>query len=372
MENKRFDRIILGAGIYGLYAALKSVQKGLNVLVLEYDEASFMRGTYINQARVHNGYHYPRSRSTAVKSRDYFQKFIDDYRECIYQEFRKVYAISKDFSWTNGEQFEKFCADNHIPYEQIPETTFFTQNTTDGVYDTVEYTFDAEMIGKELLSRCKAYPQFELRTNQRISTFEKLQDVYRLTTQDAVLETPYLLNATYASTNQILEKLGYDKLNIKYELCEIILCNVSKNIEKVGLTVMDGPFFSLMPFGKTGLHSLTSVTFTPHVTSYDPLPTFDCQKSCPECTPQQLKNCNTCPCKPKTAWPKMITLAKKYLKDDIEVEYVKSLFTIKPILKVAEIDDSRPTIIKQYSQDPTFITVFSGKINTIYDLDDVL
>ena len=27
---------------------------------------------------------------------------------------------------------------------------------------------------------------------------------------------------------------------------------------------MDGPFFSIMPFGETGLHSLTSVTFTPH------------------------------------------------------------------------------------------------------------
>ena len=41
---------------------------------------------------------------------------------------------------------------------------------------------------------------------------------------------------------------------------------------------MDGPFFSVMPFGKTGMHSLTSVTFTPHLTSYDLLPTFKCQE----------------------------------------------------------------------------------------------
>ena len=50
--------------------------------------------------------------------------------------------------------------------------------------------------------------------------------------------------------------------------CEIILCTVDERLKNTGITVMDGPFFSLMPFGQTGLHSLTSVTFTPHETSY--------------------------------------------------------------------------------------------------------
>ena len=63
---------------------------------------------------------------------------------------------------------------------------------------------------------------------------------------------------------------------------------------------------------------------------------------------------------------------KKYLNDDFEVKYVESLFSMKPILKVAEIDDSRPTVIKKLSENPTFISVLSGKINTIYDLDEVL
>ena len=372
MKNKTYDRIIIGAGIYGLYAAQKSLEKGYSVLVLEYDEKIFMRGTYINQARVHNGYHYPRSRSTAVKSRDYFQRFVDDFDQSINQAFRKVYAISKDFSWTSGEQFEKFCIDNKIPNDRISESTFFIQGTTDGVFDTVEYTFDAVLIGEELFNRCTKFDKFEIRYNQRINDIKNENQLYKIELEDDVVSTPYLLNASYASTNQILDKLGFEKLNIKYELCEIILCNVTKNIENVGITVMDGPFFSIMPFGKTGYHSLTSVTFTPHKTSFDSLPTFDCQKSCTGCTPKQLLNCNTCPCHPISAWPKMYNLAKKYLKEDIDIEYVKSLYTIKPILKTTEIDDSRPTIIKQYSQNPSFITVFSGKINTIYDLDDVL
>ena len=135
---------------------------------------------------------------------------------------------------------------------------------------------------------------------------------------------------------------------------------------------MDGPFFSLMPFGNTGYHSLSSVTFTPHATSYSNLPTFNCQDNNVNCSPNQLENCNNCINKPKSAWKSMYKLAKKYLKEDIEIEYVKSLFSIKPILLSSEIDDSRPTLIKKFSNSPSFYSVLSGKINTIYDLNDIL
>lgn len=137
---------------------------------------------------------------------------------------------------------------------------------------------------------------------------------------------------------------------------------------------MDGPFFSIMPFGKTGLHSLTSVTFTPHMTSYDSVPTFPCQNQVHKafCSPHQLGNCNDCPAKPESAWPYMSNLARKYMNEEYGFSYRKSLFSMKPILKASEIDDSRPTVIKQYSSNPTFISVLSGKINTVYDLDEVL
>ena len=68
----------------------------------------------------------------------------------------------------------------------------------------------------------------------------------------------------------------------------------------------------------------------------------------------------------------MANLAKKYLKDEYEFKYVKSLYSMKPILMASEIDDSRPTVIKVFTKNPTFVSVLSGKINTIYDLDEVL
>ena len=105
----KFDKMIIGAGLYGLYSALLCGKNGQNVIVLEHDDVPFKRATYINQARVHQGYHYPRSFSTAIKSAYYFDRFNEDYGDCILSDFDKVYATSADFSWTNAEQFKKFC-----------------------------------------------------------------------------------------------------------------------------------------------------------------------------------------------------------------------------------------------------------------------
>ncbi len=203
---------------------------------------------------------------------------------------------------------------------------------------------------------------------------EKGQDHYLLHLIDgSSIKTEFLLSATYASTDQVLDMLGYERFGIKYELCEIILCDVADGLRGYGFTVMDGPFFSIMPFGKTGLYSLTSVTFTPHKTSYDGVPTFPCQgRSGGYCSPMHLGNCDRCAVKPETAFPYMEGLAKKYLRNEYGFTYVRSLFSMKPILMSAEIDDSRPTVIRRYTESPTFVAVLSGKINTVYDLDEVL
>ena len=197
--------------------------------------------------------------------------------------------------------------------------------------------------------------------------------------EESLAEAPFCLNATYASANQVLQRVRKkgeegrrpELFGIKYELCEIILCSVSEPLREVGLTVMDGPFFSIMPFGKTGYHSLTAVTFTPHVTSYDELPGFACQKGT-DCSPEQLQNCDFCPNRPETAWPYMNRLANKYMKPEFSYRYEKSLFSMKPILKSSEVDDSRPTVIRINSEHPKMISVLSGKINTVYDMDGFL
>lgn len=372
------DKLIIGAGLYGLYAALYCAKKGQKVTVLEIEEAPFTRATYINQARVHMGYHYPRSLSTAMKSAGYFRRFVEDYDFCILFDFQQVYATSSHFSWTDAGEFQKFCRDAKIPCTQLPVEQYFKEGICDGAFLTKEYTYDAHILRDYFLEELGKYPGVEILYRRDIKRIVKQSDVYEITAvhmgAEERYQAPFVLNATYASVNQVLEKVeGADTepFGLKYELCEIILCRVNEKLKDIGLTVMDGPFFSIMPFGKTGYHSLTSVTFTPHKTSYEGTPKFSCTKN-GICREGWLGNCDYCEYKPGTAWEYMSALARKYVREEYEFIYEKSLFSMKPILKASEIDDSRPTVIKTVSTEPTFISVLSGKINTVYDLDEFL
>ena len=367
MRGKMTDKLIIGAGLYGLYAALYCAKKGQQVKVLEIGGESFGRATYINQARVHMGYHYPRSLATAMKSAGYFKRFVEDYDFCILFDFQQVYATSKHFSWTDAAEFQKFCKDADIPCEPLSVDRYFKEGSCDG-----------HILRDFFLEELKKYPHVELCYNREIQRIVRQSDRYEIVAvhdgREEVYQAPFVLNATYASVNQVLncvEGVETEPFKIKYELCEIILCQVEERLKDIGLTVMDGPFFSIMPFGKTGYHSLTSVTFTPHKTSYSAVPDFPCIPG-GSCSDRWLGNCNDCTNKPKSAWEYMSALAHKYVRDEYGFRYEKSLFSMKPILKASEIDDSRPTVIKYLSQEPVFLSVLSGKINTVYDLDPFL
>lgn len=366
---KTYDNIIIGAGIYGLYAASKLSEKGNKVLVLEAENQALNRGSWINQARLHSGYHYPRSEETASKSRDYFFRFMNDFKSAIYTDFRQLYAISSKDSKTTNEDFVKFCNKLSIKCDKIDEKEFFKDDMVDGLYDTLEYAIDRDELAKELLNRCK---NVDILYNHKVTDISRINGIYVISANGELFSSYWVLNATYAGINNILSKMELPLIKMKYELCEVLLCKVSDNLKNVGITVMDGPFFSVMPFGKTGLHSLTAVEFTPHETSWESVPNLKCQNKCPECKKNYFETCMKCDYKPKSSWDKMYSLAKRYLKDDIEMEFMKSLMTIKPILVANENDDGRPTLVMSYPSHPGFYTVFSGKLNTIYDLDRIL
>lgn len=124
---KKYDIVIIGAGIYGLYVALNEQFTNKKILVIEKEKDILTRASYINQARLHNGYHYPRSIQTAKTSAKYFNKFYEDYKFAINKEFKSIYAISKKDSYVTNRQFEKFCKTVNIPCVEIESKPYFKE-----------------------------------------------------------------------------------------------------------------------------------------------------------------------------------------------------------------------------------------------------
>ncbi|WP_406696638.1 FAD-dependent oxidoreductase [Singulisphaera sp. Ch08] len=63
-----YDVVVVGGGFFGCMIALHLRRQNARVAVVERGSRLLGRASYHNQARVHNGYHYPRSVLTAFRS----------------------------------------------------------------------------------------------------------------------------------------------------------------------------------------------------------------------------------------------------------------------------------------------------------------
>ncbi len=361
-----YDFMIIGGGIYGLYAAI-ALQGKYNVLLIEKEDDFFKKASFVNQARLHNGYHYPRSVETAKLSHRYYDRFCQEFESSIYNKFSQIYAVSKE-SRVSACQYEKFCGEVDIPIRQISNDIYFNPDVVESTYLTEECAFDYIAVKKQMLEHCKC----DTVLNTTITRVWEKSDRWEVSLNNSVpIEAGNIINCTYASINQVNRIFQKPSIDLKYELCEMILCNVQQDFDNVGITVMDGHFFSIMPFGLQGFYSLSSVKFTPHHESTDILPKFPCQVNSDECSRLQLGDCNNCKGCPSTSFSEMKCLADRYLKFN-KVEMRESIFAVKTLMQAAETDDARLVHPVIHNETPFLASIFSGKINCIYEIDKLL
>jgi len=380
IKTLQFDFVVIGGGIFGCYAALYLAGKGGRVGLLEKEARLFQKASLVNQARLHGGYHYPRSMATAALSDEHKARFTEEHRPLVNFSFEKFYAIDRFGSFTDSQQFERFCACLHLRCERIAEHPLFNFERLDSLYRTEEYSFDPVLLGHFYRQKVEQSPNITVLTNTRLVEATANGDQWALEAQQQQggvvvrlnFETPTVINATYAATNAMNQLFGVDQLALTHEISEIAFVH-SPQFAGKGLTVMDGPFGSIMPYGLSGLLSLSSVAYTHHKISYDNLPTFDCQvEEDPRCRPAAPGICTECPRRPVSNAYKMLAQMRQYYDDSVQFEHLFSYFTIKSKLKASYIDDGRPTEIAQLRDHPRFYCLFAGKVNSIYEVEKIV
>jgi hypothetical protein len=158
-------------------------------------------------------------------------------------------------------------------------------------------------------------------------------------------------------TNSILVKSGLEPIPLKHELTEICLVEVPDELKQVGLTVMCGPFFSVMPFPDRQLHSFSHVRYTPHYEWYD-----GAASAYHEAYAQLARD-------PKQSnWRSIVSDARRYIPILEDCQYRESLWEVKTVLPRSEVDDSRPILFKPNFGLRGFHCVLGGKIDNVYDV----
>ena len=269
----------------------------------------------------------------------------------------------------------RFCKLIDIPFKPVNLNSIFNYDELSNVYLTDELSFDPMMIARFYKERISDCEQVNLRTGTEVkSVYKKNKEWYinfqGLDKNQLLIRTPSVINATYSGLNSINTLFNIKKINIVYEISEIAFFE-SIALKHIGLTIMDGSFCSTMPYGLSGINSLSSVRYTHHVKSKKNLPEFDCQKKNDNCSRNALYNCNICEFKPKSNSYKMIKQLNRYISKKVDINYLHSNFCIKTTLKNSYIDDGRETIIKKLASTPDYYSLISGKINSIYEIEEV-
>src|SRR5207249_10289485 len=120
MTLPHFDTVVIGGGFYGCRLALKMRERG-TVCLVEREPELLARASLLNQARVHHGYHYPRSILTSLRSRANYARFLDEYADCVDDSFPHYYAVAGALSKTNAAQFIRVCQRIGVPLEPAPK-----------------------------------------------------------------------------------------------------------------------------------------------------------------------------------------------------------------------------------------------------------
>lgn len=353
------DILVVGGGFFGGRIAQHLKSLGLDVLLVEQEADLLQRASYNNQARVHQGYHYPRSLLTAIRSRLNFGRFIEEYPDCVFRDFTKYYAIGRHFSHVTAAQFRTFCERIGAPIEPAPGEVrkLFSRAQVEDVFHVQEWVFDAVRLKARVREALKS-GGVEVRLQTRaLRVSPGPHGLLAVELAGSRGPEPVLarrvVNCTYSGLNHLLGASRLPVIPLKHEGTEMALIEPPAPLRMLGITVMCGPFFSVMPFPPRGMHTLSHVRYTPHHEWHDRAGAA----LRPEGHRPELRS----------QFDQMVLDAARFVPCLAESVYRGSLWEVKTVLPASEQDDSRPILFKVDHGLPGLICVMGGKIDNVYD-----
>jgi glycine/D-amino acid oxidase-like deaminating enzyme len=366
-NTNSYDAVVIGAGFYGAAIAVYlAKQRGLRrVLLVERESGLMTRASYNNQARVHNGYHYPRSFTTAYRSRVNLPKFVNDWPQAVRRDFTKLYAVARRNSKVTSKQFERFCSQIGANIQPASPAlhSLFEPRLIEEIYVVEEYAFDTTKLAGWAENELKA-SGVEVQYRAIVKKISKgAQFPLQLVVEDNMgaqhlVNSNYVFNCTYSGLNQFSGDFNGVSVGLKQEITEMALMQMPPSLEGLGVTVMDGPFFSMMPFPARGLHTLSHVRYTPHL-HWSDQPGVDPY--------QRLREYPR-----STRVDKMVRDVGRYMPEVLKARHVDSLFEVKTVLVKNEGDDGRPILFEKHTNLPGCYSILGGKIDNIYDVLEML
>lgn len=319
---------VIGGGVFGATAAIELANSGAQVDLFEAGRDILDGATARCQARLHSGYHYPRSDATALTAKAGAVQFAERFPEAI-RTAEHHYVIAED-SKVSADAYLAFCVRLGLPYEVVePRQVHHAQVTV-----KVPEAFVDVPVLRRLLRRDLAFAGVRVNLGH-------WADPASLRGYDLTVV------ATYGQPWS---------RPLRYEVCEVALVEVS-GYHGQSFVTLDGDYTSLDPFNRA--HMLYDVKHTVHAANVGYAPVVS------EHLVPLLGRWGAAPTK-VSRYEAMLDSAGRHLRglgrngQGICI-YHGSLFSIRAVLPDVDATDERPTLVER---DGNVVSILSGKICT--------
>lgn len=255
---------IIGGGIFGLSAALQ-LDKKYEVTLFEQFNDILQGATYANHNRHHYGFHYPRSVETALQCLGSAKEFEDIYSDSVVWDFDNYYCVSKEKSKTTPADYLSFCDGIGLEYSK--------EWPSEGVLDTSkialclkvkEAVYSFQILKSILIKRLEKSTTIDIRLNSTVlsGSIRNNGDKVLKVNEKGIIssyEFDFLINATYANYNKFCEWFNLEPRQFQFNLQELDIVELPTSPKRIGITIQDGPFPSILPIGNTNQYLLAHV-----------------------------------------------------------------------------------------------------------------
>jgi glycerol-3-phosphate dehydrogenase len=338
--------VVIGGGIHGFTCADELSKNGFSVVIVEKFDNIFKGASGATHNRAHSGFHYPRSIETAkecIAGLKYFEKHFPQFLSYP-EEF--YYFIEKSNTKTTTQQYIDFCDTLDLDYQMVwPKDNLLNRTNIDSSFLVREPCFNLKKI-KDYYSSLVSQEKIKLITSFEIVKGEFLNNnkisLTNRNKENLVLNADIIINATYAYTNNVQKAFSVNEDLEEYHLQTTEVAVVESKEYIPPLTVMDGPFMTILP----------------NVGTKDEYLVYDVVNSV---VSKKKGYLYSRPKKIVSKWPEMLESGKKYFPFMESLSYKRSNVASRPILVRTNHNNDRQTKIKNHDCREGFYSILEGK-----------
>ena len=352
---------VVGAGIFGCSVAIALADVGYNVDLLERLPDILMGTSRNNTNRVHQGFHYPRDLQTATECRDHYRRFETEFREALLDDYPNIYDISEKGSLTSEDEFIAFCDRIGLSYSEIDlHRLDVTINGCNLGISCSETIIDSDLARNMLINRIRSSKNVRLSCNREVVAIERNTHRYELSFQTEIQSKQSfdaVINCSYANIGSLTEQLGYEVIDCQYEYTVVPIIDL--DCSPIAITIMDGPFMTLFPYGKPNQFLLYHVNYSVIETEIGRKLNrdwLDAHKS-------PLRNMDQ-----DKYFSEILRACTDFVPALANAKLLGYLESPRMVLPRHELDDARPSFVNDYGEG--YMTVFSGKIDRSLSIAD--